>query len=50
MSHRMRPPIVVSALALVGRQSQQQIVDAIESDAVHVAQRGGASYAIVRAP
>ncbi len=42
MSYRMRPLIVVSALTLVGCQSQQQIVDAMEPDAAHVAQRRGA--------
>jgi hypothetical protein len=42
MSQRSSWVALVAALAAAGCQSQQQIVDSMQTDAVHVAQRRGA--------
>jgi hypothetical protein len=42
MTNASKTGIIVAAILAAGCQSQQQIVDSMQSDAVHVAQRRGA--------
>ena len=42
MTNQTRTLLIISALAVAGCASQQSIVDSMEPDALHVAQRRGA--------
>ena len=42
MTNQTRTLLIISALAVAGCASQQSIVDSMEPDAIHVAQRRGA--------
>jgi outer membrane murein-binding lipoprotein Lpp len=42
MTRTLKTAVIVAAMLGAGCQSQQQIVDSMQSDAVHVAQRRGA--------